>query len=69
MEEKQSVINAIDYAIAAGYRHIDTAEWYKNEDTIGEALELCYTKYGLKREDIWITNKIPTWRMTYELAK
>lgn len=41
-------------AIKAGYRHIDTAQLYRNEAEVGEAVRKC----GLPREDIFITTKI-----------
>ena len=34
-----------------GYRHIDTASIYQNEDAIGEALQEAF-KAGIKREDV-----------------
>ena len=40
-----------------GYRHIDTASLYKNEEAIGRALQECFGK-GIKREEIWVTTKI-----------
>lgn len=41
-------------ALEAGYRYIDTARFYKNEDEIGEALRSC----GIKREDIFLCSKV-----------
>lgn len=41
-------------AISAGYRHIDTAQLYRNEEEVGVALQQC----GLPREDIFVTTKI-----------
>lgn len=40
-----------------GYRHIDTASLYGNEEAIGEALQQCF-KEGIKREDLFITTKL-----------
>ena len=40
-----------------GYRHIDTASFYKNEDAIGRALQACFSQ-GIKREEVWITTKL-----------
>lgn len=36
-------------AIKNGYRHIDTASRYNNEEFVGEAIELAIRKLGLKR--------------------
>ncbi|TVY30072.1 putative oxidoreductase [Lachnellula hyalina] len=41
-------------ALKAGYRHIDTAQYYANEKEVGEAVR----QSGLKRSDIFITTKI-----------
>jgi 2,5-diketo-D-gluconate reductase A len=41
-------------ALKAGYRHIDTAELYRNELEVGEAVR----ESGLKREDVFITSKL-----------
>ena len=41
-------------AIKAGYRHIDTAQAYMNEEEVGQAIKEC----GLKREEIFVTTKI-----------
>ncbi|XP_058450039.1 glyoxal reductase-like [Malaya genurostris] len=48
----------LDYALKAGYRHIDTALVYRNEEHIGKALQTLLPKYNLKREDIFITSKL-----------
>lgn len=41
-------------AFEAGYRHIDTAQYYENETQVGKAL----AESGLPREDVYITSKI-----------
>jgi 2,5-diketo-D-gluconate reductase A len=41
-------------AFEVGYRHIDTAEMYRNEKGVGEAVR----ESGLKREDLFITSKL-----------
>lgn len=47
---KQSVKAAID----AGYRHIDTAAAYGNEDSVGEGIKAS----GIKRDDLFLTTKL-----------
>ena len=42
-------------ALDAGYRHIDTATFYRNEDQIGRALR----DSGLPRDEVFITTKLP----------
>jgi 2,5-diketo-D-gluconate reductase A len=41
-------------AIKAGYRHIDTAQSYFNEEEVGNAISKC----GIVREDLFITTKV-----------
>lgn len=50
----EEVINAIKYAVNAGYRAIDTAALYFNEDGVGEGIKQC----GLPREEIFVTTKV-----------
>lgn len=51
---RKSIKEAI---LEVGYRHLDTAELYKNEAEIGEVLQECF-EAGLKREEIFITTKL-----------
>jgi len=64
-----AVDQAIDAAIEVGYRHFDCAISYENENLVGAALKKALAKYGVTREEIWITSKIPPWMMDYETAK
>jgi diketogulonate reductase-like aldo/keto reductase len=41
-------------ALKAGYRHIDTAQFYANEAEVGQAVQ----QSGLKRSDVFLTTKI-----------
>ncbi len=45
-------------AIKYGYRHIDTAAVYRNEDGVGRALKRIYEDTDLKRSDLTITTKL-----------
>ena len=45
-------------AICYGYRHIDTAAVYKNEDGVGKALKRIFSDTDLKRDDIFISTKL-----------
>jgi diketogulonate reductase-like aldo/keto reductase len=45
---------AVATALETGYRHIDTASMYGNEESVGRAVLNC----GIPREDIWITTKL-----------
>jgi len=52
------VKNAVIYAIEAGYRHIDCAYAYQNEDEVGAGLKQKFDDGTITRKDIWITSKI-----------
>ena len=53
--------HSVGIALEVGYRHIDTAEGYRNESGVGRALE----GSGLSREDFFVTTKMwpgnPAW--------
>ncbi|KAL1506845.1 hypothetical protein ABEB36_006132 [Hypothenemus hampei] len=50
---------ALDVAFETGYRHIDTAYYYQNEHIIGRVLKKWFESGKLKREDVFITTKLP----------
>lgn len=50
----REVIDAVNYALEAGYRHIDTAAIYQNESGVGEALQ----QSSIPREEIFISSKV-----------
>merc|ERR1711991_987980 len=55
------VKNAVMHALQNGYKHIDCAAIYGNEEEIGEAFDEIFNnfdKYGIKREDIFVTTKL-----------
>jgi len=52
--EDEEVIKSIKYALEVGYRHIDTAAFYGNEEAIGKAIK----ESNLKREDIFLATKL-----------
>jgi diketogulonate reductase-like aldo/keto reductase len=53
-QEGQEVIDAVKWALEAGYRSIDTAEVYGNETGVGKAIR----ESGVPREDIFLTTKV-----------
>ncbi|TVP93222.1 aldo/keto reductase [Alkalibacterium sp.] len=60
-EAKLSVL----WALEAGYRHIDTAAGYKNEEEVGEALK----ESGVPREEVFVTTKLDNKSHGYEKTK
>ncbi|KAJ8870937.1 hypothetical protein PR048_027239 [Dryococelus australis] len=50
---------ALDTALRAGYRHIDTATIYENEAAIGEVLQKWLKSGRVRREDLFIVTKLP----------
>jgi diketogulonate reductase-like aldo/keto reductase len=46
-------VSAVRWALELGYRHIDTAQAYGNEESVGQALR----DSGVSREDVFITTK------------
>ncbi|MCC8088479.1 MAG: aldo/keto reductase [Rikenellaceae bacterium] len=56
--DREKLYNAIVEAVEYGYRHIDCAYIYENEDIVGEAVEHLIRKETVKREDLWITSKL-----------
>lgn len=60
-ENKQAVLDAIE----VGYRSIDTAQSYQNEEGVGQAIK----ESGLPREEFFITTKIWISNAGYEKAK
>lgn len=61
----EEVYNAVLSALKAGYRHIDTAAFYKNEEGIGRAIRDC----GIAREELFITSKVWNTDRGYENTK
>lgn len=45
-------------ALEVGYRHLDCAERYRNEDAVGEAMQTAFEAGTIRREDVFITTKL-----------
>ena len=63
--KNEDAANCVKMALEAGYRHIDTAQAYGNEEGVGEGIK----SSGLKREEIFITSKIQAEIKSYKKAK
>jgi diketogulonate reductase-like aldo/keto reductase len=55
----------VQHALKVGYRHVDSAVGYRNEQSSAEGMK----KSGLPREELFFTTKIPPKDMGYETAK
>lgn len=56
--------HSVKEALKAGYRHIDTAQAYENESSVGQAIR----DSGINRGEIFVTSKLPAEIKNYEQA-
>lgn len=61
----EEAYNSVMYALKNGYRHIDTAAAYGNEESVGKAIK----DSGIPREEIFVTTKLPAECKGYDIAK
>lgn len=57
--------NSVKEALKAGYRHIDTAQAYGNEGSVGKAI----LDSGIDRSEIFVTSKLPAEIKSYMAAR
>ena len=57
-------VQSVRCALESGYTHIDTAQAYGNEESVGKAIRLS----GVPRKDLFITTKLWNANHSYELA-
>lgn len=60
----EDTAEAVRNAIKLGYRHIDTAQAYGNEQGVGEGVRTC----GIPREEIFVTSKVAAENKSYDSA-
>ena len=65
MKEPAECEEAVVQAIRSGYRLIDTAAAYENEEAVGRAIRRC----GVPREELFVTTKLWITDTSYEGAK
>ena len=65
----ETAYNAVLSALRCGYRHIDTATAYGNEESVGKAIADYLRESGEKRENLFITTKLANPDHGYERAQ
>jgi len=58
----EETYNAVKWALEFGYRLVDTAAYYRNEESVGKAIR----DSGIPREELWVTTKLPGHGHGYE---
>ncbi|KXZ13667.1 aldo/keto reductase [Bacillus nakamurai] len=66
VEEGAELVNAVKTALVHGYRSVDTAAIYGNEEGVGEGIRKGLEEAGLKREDVFVTSKVWNADLGYE---
>ena len=64
VENSDECKSAVKHAIENGYRSIDTAKVYGNEEMVGQGIKEALESTGLKREELFIISKL--WLEDYE---
>lgn len=62
--DNDAVVQAVKDAVHLGYRHIDTAQAYQNEEGVGKGIKAC----GVDRKELFITTKLAAEVKSYEEA-
>ncbi|MGG6431531.1 aldo/keto reductase [Anoxybacillus sp. D401a] len=62
VQEGEEVIRSVRTALEVGYRHIDTAAFYENEEGVGRAIR----ESGIRREEVFVTTKVWNSHQGYE---
>ncbi|MDL5360714.1 aldo/keto reductase [Halalkalicoccus sp. NIPERK01] len=64
LEDPETCVESVQRALDVGYRHIDTAQVYENEEYVGDAI----AESGVDREDVFLATKVGTDNLAYEDA-
>ena len=62
--DNDKVAEVIKTAVKLGYRHIDTAQAYENEEGVGKGIREC----GVSREELFVTTKVMAELKSYDSA-
>ncbi|MGG0237261.1 aldo/keto reductase [Bacillus rhizoplanae] len=66
VEEGPELVNAVKTAITHGYRSIDTAAIYGNEEGVGQGIREGIQQADISREDVFVTSKVWNADLGYE---
>lgn len=66
VEEGPDLVNAVKTAIKHGYRSIDTAAIYGNEEGVGQGIREGLKEAGISREELFVTSKVWNDNLGYE---
>ena len=66
--DDEGVVPVVESALAIGYRHIDGAAGYNNEEGVGRALAATGYNTGEQRESLWMTTKLRDSEQGYDSA-
>ncbi|MFJ8247548.1 aldo/keto reductase [Peribacillus asahii] len=66
VEEGPELVNAVKFAVKHGYRSIDTAAIYENEEGVGQAIREGLDEAGISREELFVTSKVWNSDLGYE---
>ncbi|WP_078381297.1 aldo/keto reductase [Sutcliffiella halmapala] len=66
VEEGPELENAVKIAIRHGYRSVDTAAIYENEEGVGKGIQAGLESAGILREDLFVTSKVWNADLGYE---
>lgn len=66
---KEETARCVYEALEVGYRFIDTAQAYYNEEETGDGIRQAIQKLGINREDIFLTTKVWVTEFGYEKTK
>ena len=58
----EECVEAVTDALEIGYRHLDTAQSYGNEEEVGEGIR----RSGVKREEVWVTTKVSWEKLSHD---
>ena len=66
VEEGPELVNAVKTAIKHGYRSVDTAAIYGNEEGVGQGIQEGLKEAGISREELFVTSKVWNADLGYE---